>query len=238
VGIACAQDVLDVAAVKPHPSNVTCSRTQVFASGRLEVGCFTLELIIREGLNLLPDQLSGGPKWVRNDLWDITAKAVNTGGKPEAEIYREMLRALALERFHAKLRSGKRLVKGFALTIASEGKLGPELKPSGAEPHSFEVKRGPSLVAHNIRMGELAEWLRWAAGAGRSVIDRTGLSGAYDVSLKWSPLHSDQITDKQIDKDQPAIFDALRQQLGLKLIPAQVEQDVYEIEFAERPEPN
>lgn len=149
-----------------------------------------------------------------------------------------MLLAVAYERFGLKLHSEKRPAKGFALTVATSGKLGPGLTPASGQPHSFDVKPGPSLIAHGIRMSELAEWLRWPAGMGRVVEDKTGLSGLYDVNLHWTPLQTDQIKDPAIDKDGPVIFTALREQLGLKLVTTQVEQDSYEIQAAERPGPN
>jgi uncharacterized protein (TIGR03435 family) len=233
-----AQSILEVSTVKPHPDSAPCGETRVLAGGRVEAACFPLEQVIREGLNILPNQLTGGAEWVRHDRWDIVAKDTSAAGKPEEDVYREVLLAVAYERFGLKLHSEKRPAKGFALTVASPGKLGPGLKPNGGQPHSFDVKPGPSLIAHGIRMSELAEWLKWPAGAGRVVEDKTGLSGLYDVNLHWMPLHADQIKDSTIATDEPIIFTALRDQLGLKIVTTQVDQDSYEIQTAERPDSN
>jgi uncharacterized protein (TIGR03435 family) len=70
------------------------------------------------------------------------------------------------------------------------------------------------------------------------VEDKTGLSGLYDVNLRWTPLQTDQIKNPAIAKDEPVIFTALREQLGLKIVATQVEQDNYEIQAAERPGSN
>lgn len=233
-----AQSILDVSTVKPHPDDASCGETRVLAGGRVEIGCFTLETVIREGLNILPNQLTGGAEWVRHDRWDIVAKDTSAAGKPEEDVYREVLLAVAYERFGLKLHSEKRPAKGFALTVASAGKLGPGLVPASGQPHSFDVKPGASLIAHRIRMSELAEWLKWPAGGGRVVEDETGLSGLYDVNLRWTPLQTDQITGSAISTDNPVIFSALRDQLGLKLVSTHVEQDRYEIQTAERPDSN
>jgi uncharacterized protein (TIGR03435 family) len=240
-GIAAAQNaqsILDVSTVKPHPNNAPCGETRVLAGGRVEAACFTLEQVIREGLNILPDQLTGGAEWVRHDHWDIVAEDNGAAGKPEEEVYKEVLLAVAYERFSLKLHSEKRPAKGFALTVANAGKLGHGLTPTSGQPHSFDVKPGPSLIAHGIRMSELAEWLKWPAGAGRVVEDHTGLSGRYDVNLRWTPLQTDQITDAPRASDEPAIFTALRDQLGLKLVSTRVEQENYEIQAVERPGSN
>ena len=233
-----AQSILEVSVVKLHPDNAPCGETRVLAGGRVEIACFNLETVIREGLNILPNQLTGGSEWVRHDSWDIVAKDNSAAGKREEEVYREVLLAVAYERFSLKLHSEKRPAKGFALTLVTAGQLGPGLTPASGQPYSFDLKPGPSLIAHGIRMSELAEWLKWMAGMERVVVDKTGLSGLYDVNLRWTPLQTDQITDSAIANDGPGIFTALREQLGLKLVATKVEQDSYEIQAAERPGSN
>jgi uncharacterized protein (TIGR03435 family) len=225
----------DVSVVKLHPDHLPCGDVRVLPSGQLEAGCFTVELMVREGLNLLPNQISGGPDWVRHDRWDISAKAASLGGKPDEEIYRQLLLGLAAQRFSLKLQSEKRPAKGFALIVAEKGRLGPGLRQNSGEPHSFDVKPGPSLSAHAITMSELATWLRIPAGAERTVVDQTDLAGLYDVDLRWTPLQSNRASDTNAE---PVIFPALQQQLGLKLVAAQVDEDVYEIQAAERPASN
>lgn len=233
-----AQSILEVSTVRPHPDHAQCGETRVLSGGQVEAACFTLETMIREGFNILPNQLTGGAEWIRHDMWDVVAKDNSAAGKPEEEVYKEVLLAVAYERFGLKLHSEKHLAKGFALTVASSGKLGPGLRLASGQPHSFEVKPGASLIAYGIKMSELAEFLKWPAGAGRVVEDKTGLSGLYDVTLRWTPLRTDQIKNPATDKDGPVIFTALKDQLGLKLVSTQVEQNNYEIQSAQRPDSN
>jgi uncharacterized protein (TIGR03435 family) len=234
-GIMIGQTRPDVSVVKAHPDSVSCGDVRVLTGGQLEAGCFTLELMIREGLNILPNQLSGGPDWVRHDRWDISAKAASVAGKPDEDIYRQLLMGVAVERFSLKLHSEKRSAKGFALVVAEKEKPGPGLRLNSGEPHSFSVKAGPSLSGRAITMGELASWLRIPAGAVGTVVDQTGLAGTYDVDLRWAPLQSSRTSDPGAE---PVIFSALREQLGLKLVSAQVDEEMYEIQGAERPAPN
>ena len=233
-----AQSILEVSNVRPHPAKAACGESRVLAGGRDEAVCFTLEQVIREGLNVLPFQVKGGPGWVRNDLWDIVAQDNHSAGKHEEDVYKEVLLAVAYERFGLKLKTEKTSAKGFALTVAAAGKFGPGLTPASGGPRVFEMRPGPSLIAHGIGIGEFAEWLKWPAGAGRVVEDKTGLSGLYDLSLRWTPLQTEQIQDPATDRNGPAIFTALREQLGLNLVTTQLEQNVYEIQAAERPDPN
>jgi uncharacterized protein (TIGR03435 family) len=233
-----AQSILEVSAVKPHPENMPCGETRVLGGGQVEIACFTLELMIREGFNVLPFQVTGGPEWVRHDMWDIVAKDNNAAGKRDDDVYREVLPAVARGRFGVTIHTEKRPGKGFALTVATAGRLGPGLAPASGQPYAFEMKPGPSMFAHGITMGQFAAWLKWFSGAGRVVEDRTGLSGLYDFSLRWTPPRADPMNDPAGDKDEAGIFTALREQLGLKLVSAQVEQDTYEIQTAERPGSN
>ncbi len=70
------------------------------------------------------------------------------------------------------------------------------------------------------------------------VENKTGLSGLYDVNLRWTPLTIDQVSGPDGNNDGSDLFTALREQLGLKIVAAQVMEDRYEIQAAERPGPN
>lgn len=56
----------------------------------------------------------------------------------------------------------------------------------------------------------------------RPVVNKTGLTGAYDIDLEWTPLES----NPDPDRDQPSIFAAVTEQLGLKLV---LEKDPYQV---------
>jgi uncharacterized protein (TIGR03435 family) len=79
-------------------------------------------------------------------------------------------------------------------------------------------------------MAALAENLR--SRGGRVVIDRTGLTGAYDFKLEWAP-------DPANNADaRPSLFTALQEQLGLKLQPSTAPLAVVVIDRIERPTPD
>jgi uncharacterized protein (TIGR03435 family) len=64
----------------------------------------------------------------------------------------------------------------------------------------------------------------------RIVVDRTGLTGGFDIDLEWSP--------DQTASDKPSIFTAVQEQLGLKLESTKGLVDVIVIDHAERPTPD
>jgi uncharacterized protein (TIGR03435 family) len=67
----------------------------------------------------------------------------------------------------------------------------------------------------------------------RNVVDKTRLSGNYDIDLKWTP------DDQQGTPDAgPTLFTALEEQLGLKLVPAKGPVDTFVVDHVERPTEN
>jgi len=61
---------------------------------------------------------------------------------------------------------------------------------------------------------------------GRTVIDKTGLTGTYDFSLDWAPLNA-------ADAAGPSLFTAIEEQLGLKLVAAKGPVQVVVIDHIE-----
>jgi hypothetical protein len=68
--------------------------------------------------------------------------------------------------------------------------------------------------------------------AGRQVIDRTGLKGAFDLDLKWA---ADPLSP---DAEDVSLFAAIQERLGLTLEPTRAPLDVLVVEGAERPGEN
>ena len=78
----------------------------------------------------------------------------------------------------------------------------------------------------------------------RPVIDRTGLTGLYDLTLKWTPEPIPSLPGlpqaplPPADPDVPNIFAAIQEQLGLKLEATRGPVEVLVIDSAERPMPD
>lgn len=234
VAFAASQE-FEVAAVKPHQSGAPCAQSNTYPGGRLIVSCLTLVQMLREALDLQPgqsDELTGGPDWVRSEIWDITAQAAGVAGELQTSAYRPMLLNLLEQRFQLKLGQQKREVKGLELESDPKSRPHPGLVLNAGAPHRFDVEPGIKLTAQRVSMKELAAWLKMPMGVGERVEDRTNLPGEYDFVLKWAP----QRADGTLVGDGPTIFTALKEQLGLRLRPARVLAGVYTIEAAARPE--
>ena len=86
-----------------------------------------------------------------------------------------------------------------------------------------------SLNAKAASMALLASFV--GNRLGRVVVDKTGLTGAYDFTLQWAP---DQATDSAL----PPLVTALKEQLGLRLESQKSPVQVFVIDRLERPVDN
>jgi uncharacterized protein (TIGR03435 family) len=121
-------------------------------------------------------------------------------------------------------------------------KGGSKLKDSTAEAGnrgniSVQV-RGLSEHAsgQGISMARIA--LLLSAPTGRVVLDKTGLTGSYDLALDWT---NDAPAGAEISPEASgaaSIYTAVEEQLGLKLEPARSAVPVMVIDSVERPGEN
>lgn len=92
-----------------------------------------------------------------------------------------------------------------------------------------------------VTMAELITYLsRWLD---RAVFDRTGLAGAFDVELQFASeglqgLPTGPPGMERAPNDNPSIFVAVQEQLGLKLASTKRPVDVLVIDHAEKPTPD
>jgi uncharacterized protein (TIGR03435 family) len=175
------------------------------------------------------DEIEGGPAWMDSDRWDIAAKA----GSPTAAML-PMIRTLLADRFKLVTHHETRELPVYELVLARrDGRLGPSMRPSTGQSR-FQQRIGVltgSAVPINILVTTLAN----AGLVRRAVIDRTGLSGTYDIELHWGV---DIPAGRGIDvppSDAPSIFTAVQEQLGLKLESTKGSVDVLVIDHVERP---
>jgi uncharacterized protein (TIGR03435 family) len=125
------------------------------------------------------------------------------------------------------------LAHGGRMLTACGGILAPMSPPAGM-----------GLYGGKVRMATLAANL--TRKLGRPVIDKTGFTGLFDLDLHFAFDDSLAGTGGRFAADptdlnasdpsgEPSIFAALRQQLGLKLVPAKGPVEVIVIDHLEKP---
>jgi uncharacterized protein (TIGR03435 family) len=260
-----ANPSFEVASVKPSTSTEQGARFAVRAS-RLVMTNVPAGAVILEAYGLQDYfQLAGAPEWIKVDLFDIEATAPPHIPITSASLgaatspLRPMLRSLLAERFKLVARVEQRQVPIYALVKARpDGKLGPNLSSTqtdcaalrasgqlpaikpGERPTCGLVGRVGSLTGGGISISQLVT-LVIAPRLGRPVVDRTQLTGYYDMTLTFRPddlLPAGQSQTPSADANGPTFTTAIEEQLGLKLEPTKGLSEVLVIEHIERPTEN
>lgn len=174
--------------------------------GRFTAHSVTLDFLIQMAFGIDANQISGKPKWLDSDLFDVAAKPEN-GILLSREELRPRLQNLLQQRFHLATHFTTKMVNGYALVPA---KGGPKLKPTaGNRFPGFRINIVPGrLEGINWSMPYLATMLQRPAGL--PVADETGIVGSYDIKLEFAP-------DLEDASPLPSLFTALRDTLGLEL---------------------
>jgi uncharacterized protein (TIGR03435 family) len=184
---------------------------------------------------LRPSQIIGAPGWLESEHYDIIAKAANPSDMSTFDRTRLLLRSLLEDRFQLRTHREQRQMAIYALVRArSDGVLGPRFRKSTVDCFTESPKCGFAggpvgrVKADSITMDILTQLLGNATD--RIVVDRTGLQGGFAIDLEWSP--------DQTASDQPSIFTAAQEQLGLKLESTRGPVDVLVIDHVEKPTPD
>lgn len=195
-------------------------------------------------------------------------KAIARGGDPLGMIERrrQMIQALLADRFKLTL---DRQTKDLPIYELVVGKGGPKFKettlppPDPNAPPPGPPRPGQPPMRHGIMMGFGRGQLNMNGGSmaqlanalsersGRTVVDKTGLTGDYDLTLQWTPDENDPNTHSggpdgrppgdtapPPDPNGPTLFTALQEQLGLKLESTKGPVETFAIKSIEQPSEN
>ena len=241
----------EVASIKPNPSSERGLTVRVAnPSSRFGLESATARDIIEFAYNLQGRRLTGGPKWIDSEKFDVDAQIA------DSEIAE--LRKLPPDQFLARLRLTVQslLADRFALRSSHEtkelpvyalviGKEGSKLTPSASPQPSMRNVGGGHIVATAVPLSVLVEKLAGLPELDdRIILDRTGITGSVDIDFQWTPqiLYAADAGQNQSfassDSSAPPLFEALEKQLGLKLEPTKGPVDILVIEHIEEPTPN
>ncbi|HEY4089276.1 MAG TPA: TIGR03435 family protein [Bryobacteraceae bacterium] len=249
----------------PERLTLTCSTVK---------GLINMAYVLFAGAHVDPLSsvpIEGGPTWINSDLYRIEAKAASA--QSQETLHGAMLRKLLEDRFKLKIRRETRQIPVYALTVAKGGPKLERFKEGNCVPvdmvkmtSQFPPGLAPMLqpgqkgcpkqgtmkgrnVTQNFEGSTLDEFCKFALhGMDRPVIDKTGLTGLFNIKLTYAP---DEVSDATLrnhgtlDPDEPSddpagtsIFIALQQQLGLKLDATKGAGSFLVIESVERPTGN
>jgi len=220
-----AQDLrFQSATVSLNTSGALSGGSQIQPGGRVTITNTSIRDTLRYIYDVPDFAIVGAPDWLSSERYDIGAEAA---GNPSRDELKEMMRNLLADRFALVVHRESRQVPVFELRrLRTDGSLGPGLVPAttncevgstAACPHDLGAG---SYAAKGMPMPRLVRTL--AELAGRPLIDRTNLSGVYDVSLTWTP--------------GGPILAAVREQLGLELEARDEQAQMLVIDSVARPD--
>jgi uncharacterized protein (TIGR03435 family) len=245
---ALAQDAsgptFEVVSVKPSAGDPGRLGRGIFTfpGGRIRANQCPLYYLITQAFEIQSFQIVGGPRWIHEDRFDIDAKPPagsnasrsnprNPNLPPNPE-QRLMLQALLADRFH--LRYHRETREGPVYLLVRTGKP-LNLQPA-KDPNQYPwvggvaggAITGDGLAATNATMALVAT--RLSGALERPVIDRTGLTGAFDFKAEY-----------RTGDPNPDLISSLLasvQPLGLKLAAAKGPVETLVIDSAEKPQAN
>ena len=235
-----ARPSFEVASVKPSVPR-TAHFSLLELGGRFTTTNTTLKMLIGFAYDVRDYQIAGGPNWLDSAKYNVEAKPdVPRPAEHNAARMRLMAQSLLAERFKLAIHRETKELPVYDLVVA---KGGPKLKKA-ANTAEASGRRGRGLLTGvaadmPLLVNQLSQQL------GRSVIDKTGLTGKYDFKLEWTPDPGElrfpaggPDAPPPPDLSGPSIFTAVQEQLGLKLESVKGPVEILVIDHAEKPDAN
>ena len=221
IAVAQVRPSFDVASVKPSADATNAYSGGHSGEGKLTLNNVSLRRCIRGAYGIAEPQVIGGPRWVDDERWDISAKADHPAGDSEISL---MFQSLLAERFKLAVHNETRDLRGYALVLAKGG-----LKvASSAEGTPYTTSSGRTTVdVTGCTLSEFA--IRLSNSLGYPILDMTQTKGTYDIHLKWTP---------ETNADSGTTIFAVLQDIGLKLEARKVPTQVLVIDSVEHPAAN
>src|SRR5258708_2982790 len=181
----------DVVSVKPDKGKGPYS-----AWARTNADGFSANLTVRNFVSnayglFMEDQIAGLPEWANTAQYEIQAKLDPDRVEAYEKLCREergkqdaaMLQALLADRFRLKVRHELKPLPVYELVVAKGGPKLTESPPGASAGYGMSMGAG-HISGHGMEIPSLSVSLSGVAG--RLILDKTGLTGKYEVELNWS----------------------------------------------------
>lgn len=209
--------------------------------------------------------MDSAPDWVKSEHYNIEARTdVPNVTKDQM---RTMMQSLLRERFHLTVRRTTEEVRVYAAVYERPGTLGPQLRAHASD-DLCPVETAASIIAkpfdeggfpfvcgrfanhlvstqkYHRRVGggaleldTIVASFSALAGLDKPVVNRTRSTGLYDFVFDYLP-EPPAGKESPADAEGPTFVEALKSQLGLKLVPGKAPIDFIRIDHIERPTGN
>jgi uncharacterized protein (TIGR03435 family) len=245
----------EVASIKPDKSGTPMIMFRLTPDG-LNVTNSPLKMLIQQAYGVEENQVIGLPNGLTSERYDVEAKvdSSDVAKLHDLDPHRRMrmLQPVLAERFQLKAHRETRDLPVYELILAKGGPKFHEAKPGDTYPNGIkgpDGHSGPGLVwiqdgqltCQAVAMLELTRIL--SQRLGHNVLDKTGLTGKYDLAMQWPPPEDRpgpmfDAGENAAESSGPSIFTVIQEQLGLKLESHKAPVEVLVIDHVEAPSAN
>lgn len=240
-----ADPSFEVATIKPNPSGGTQMQGLTMNGRNFAVRNGSVGDLISFAYGVQLKQIVNGPPWLNVDRYDIAA-VPDKEGAPSADQLRSMMRKLLADRFKLTTHVVVKNLPAYVLTTeGGDGKLTPT-QLSGPLP-GMGIRTsasGLTLQMVNATTTDFTGFLQMLV-LDRPVVDQTGIKGRFDFKVIFTPDdsqfngHPPKLPEQTgTTESSPNLFDAVQQQLGLKLAAEKTAVNTIVIDHVEQPSPN
>jgi uncharacterized protein (TIGR03435 family) len=229
---------IEVATVKVSPPDVR-GRGIGWRGATLNVTNYNLLNAITFAYDVHEQQVAGAPAWKSSDRFEIVIKP-DTPGQPNARQVRRLIQKVLTERFQLAFHTEKRDLLVYAITQPPNTTHKMTPAAPGSNLPTLRYPRVGLLPARNATVTELAQSLQTAV-MDRPVINQTTIEGRFDFTLDWMADETQFATFGRVDQPEtgkPNIYEAFREQLGLRLEATRAPADILVIDKVEKPSDN
>jgi uncharacterized protein (TIGR03435 family) len=251
----------EVASIKLNRSGDRRIMIRPAQGGRFTATNIPMQFFINQAYSIKDFQLSGAPAWLMSERYDIEAKAE---GNPSMSEMLPMIQALLEDRLKLKVHRETKEQQVYALLVAkagrlheAEGECAPRPSTPPPPPEPGKMPTAPCggffmfpgrLSGQKVGIAQLIDPL--SRFTGRVVLDKTNLTGKYDINLDYTPEQGQFQAPPggapppglaplpPTDPNGPSLFTALQEQLGLKLESQKGPVEMLVIDHVERPSEN
>ena len=249
----------EVASIKPDKSGTQMMMFRFTPDG-LNATNSPLKMLIQQAYGVEENQVIGLPNGLSSERYDVEAKVDSSDVAKLHDLdphqRMRMLQPVLAERFQLKVHRETRDLPVFELVVAKGGPKFHEAKPGDTYPNGIKGPDGHAggpgvvwmqdgqLTCQAVGMLELTRIL--SQRLGHNVLDKTGLTGKYDLAMQWPPPE-DRPGPPMLGGGEggnapesagPSIFTVIQEQLGLKLESHKAPVEVLIIDHVEAPSAN
>lgn len=232
----------EVASIRPTMPGAEEGGLHPAPGGKRYVGAnWLLRDYLSVAYQVKPSQIVGGPGWVDSEPYDLNAEAERPSSIEDLHI---MLQNLLTERFKLQFHRETKEMQAHFLSVNKDGPKNMKVRenPSGGDQnfnihaeqflHETWTARCASMDYFTFVLSRLFD---------RPIINQTNIAGCFDFEVKFTqelPLgmrEGQVVNGVPIDASGPTIYQALTNQLGLKVESRKGPVQTLVIDRAERP---